>query len=58
MKKVQKNKRDQKGKAAFSRNILGIDDKCAGCGEDYPEYVLEDRQLCLDCYAAEEALLR
>jgi len=26
---------------------------CAGCGEKNPEYVLDERQLCFDCYRAE-----
>ncbi len=29
-------------------------DKCAGCETENPEYVLEDRQLCFDCYTAEK----
>jgi hypothetical protein len=28
--------------------------KCAGCGEDNPEYILEDTPLCFDCYRAEK----
>lgn len=26
---------------------------CAGCGEKNPEYVLDERRLCFDCYRAE-----
>ena len=26
---------------------------CAGCGEKNPEYVLDERHLCFDCYKAE-----
>ncbi|MCW3999110.1 MAG: hypothetical protein NWE93_02595 [Candidatus Bathyarchaeota archaeon] len=26
---------------------------CAGCGADNPEYLLDDRQLCVDCYKSE-----
>ena len=27
---------------------------CAACGESHPEYVLDDRKLCFDCYKAEK----
>ncbi len=37
---------DEEGKAA-----------CAGCGQWNPEYNLDDKPLCLDCYKAEKALL-
>jgi hypothetical protein len=30
---------------------------CAGCGQWNPEYALDDKPLCLDCYRAEKALL-
>jgi hypothetical protein len=29
-------------------------EECAGCGDKNPEYVLEDRRLCFDCYRAEK----
>ncbi len=29
-------------------------DECANCGEKNPEYNLDDRQLCYDCYRAEK----
>lgn len=31
-----------------------IAEECAGCGEKNPEYVLDDRHLCFDCYRAEK----
>ena len=31
-----------------------IAEECAGCGEKNPEYVLDDRHLCVDCYRAEK----
>ncbi len=32
-------------------------ENCAGCGEKNPEYSLDDRQLCCDCYNAEQRYL-
>jgi recombinational DNA repair protein (RecF pathway) len=29
-------------------------DECASCGEKKPEYVLDERKLCFDCYRAEK----
>jgi hypothetical protein len=34
-------------------NGVRADADCAGCGRKNPEYVLEDRQLCLECYKAD-----
>jgi hypothetical protein len=28
--------------------------ECANCGEKKPEYVIDDRTLCFDCYRAEK----
>ncbi len=33
----------------------GIIEECARCGDKDPEYVLDDRLLCIDCYSAEIA---
>jgi hypothetical protein len=29
-------------------------EKCAGCGGENPEFVLEETHLCFDCYKAEK----
>ncbi len=31
-----------------------ISGECAGCGDKNPEYVIDDRPLCFDCYKAEK----
>jgi hypothetical protein len=31
---------------------------CGGCGQLNPEYVLDDKPLCFDCYKVEKALTR
>jgi hypothetical protein len=30
-----------------------IDEQCTCCGEEKPEYTLEEKQLCAKCYNAE-----
>ncbi len=42
------NRNEEKSKKANDKKKV-----CASCGEDSPEYVLDDRNLCFDCYKAE-----
>ena len=28
--------------------------ECANCGEKNPEFIIDDRQLCFDCYRIEK----
>jgi hypothetical protein len=30
-----------------------LNEQCATCGGERPEYTLEDKQLCVECYNAE-----
>jgi len=54
------SKKNEKNRACIqaSEDQYGIDSnvetKCAGCREGNPEYMLEDRPLCFDCYKAEK----
>lgn len=49
--KIKKDEKNKQTNAIY--NGMKIYQKCAGCGEKNPEYVLEDRQLCSDCYRTE-----
>lgn len=49
-KKTKKNKINKQADAC--RNIK-FDQKCAGCDEKIPEHILDDRQLCSECYKTE-----
>ncbi len=43
-------------KLRYTLNVCsGVDhvDECANCGEKHPEYALDERKLCFDCYRAE-----
>jgi hypothetical protein len=54
-KKTGENQKNvQASEEVNSINATEIAGKCAGCGESNPEYVLEDKQLCFDCYKAEK----
>ncbi len=45
-------------KGQWQKSALLVDDAeakvCAGCGDSNPEYILDDRHLCFDCYRAEK----
>ncbi len=49
----RKMRKDKKNKQTNAFCKGKTDQKCAGCSEKAPEYVFDDRQLCLDCYIAE-----
>ena len=38
----------------YPKNDSEIEKLCAACGESNPEYVLDERKLCFDCYKAEK----
>jgi hypothetical protein len=46
--KTQKYIQSEKNVSSKNKVII-----CAGCGADNPEYILDERELCLDCYKAE-----
>jgi hypothetical protein len=48
---TSKNIKNEKGVQASMNSDL--DSQCACCGKEQPEYALEDKQLCVDCYIAE-----
>jgi hypothetical protein len=48
---ARKNNKNEKCVQASTTSDL--DSQCACCGKDQPEYALEDKQLCVDCYTAE-----
>jgi len=51
----EKKKHMAADKRAFcSNDAEKMSEVCAGCGEQNPEYVLEDNQLCFDCFRAEK----
>lgn len=49
--KINKNKMNKQSESICSGEKT--EKKCAGCNQKIPEYVLDDRQLCLDCYKTE-----
>ena len=49
-KQAIENKNDVQGET----NISQTNRLCAACGESNPEYVLDNRKLCFDCYKAEK----
>jgi hypothetical protein len=49
-KKIGRNRKNGQNRLLGKENVEA---KCAGCGGDSPEYFLDDRQLCVECYAGE-----
>jgi len=53
-KKNEENKAGIQASEDQYGNDSNVETKCAGCREANPEYMLEDRPLCFDCYKAEK----
>ncbi len=49
----EKNKQNIQASKSLAEYDAELETKCAGCGEIHPEYMLDDRPLCYDCYKAE-----
>jgi len=49
----KKNKQNIQTTEASVEYDSSLETKCAGCGDIHPEYMLDDRYLCYDCYKAE-----
>ncbi len=51
---ISKNTNENKKGVQGETNVSETDKLCAACGESNPEYVLDERKLCFDCYKAEK----
>jgi hypothetical protein len=53
--KTNENKKGvQEESDVYPKTDSDIEKLCAACGENNPEYVLDERKLCFDCYKAEK----
>jgi hypothetical protein len=53
-KKNEENRADIQASEDQYGNYSNVEIMCAGCEKAKPEYILEDRPLCFDCYKAEK----